>query len=209
MISRYKVWLNDVSIADINPLIYVNDIQYSLAFDRSTVAKGIKYGSFYRDRTLASSNIKVEIEIDEYNTAIRQQICQDVARWALAGGWLTTSDRLNQRIYVVCDEPPVISSALKWTEKLTITFTAYGLPLWQSTMPSTVSFYGTNESGTIINAGNMDSFVTVEAMAGGSTSQVTFVAGNTHITLDGISAEIGDIIAIGYTDDRADRKSVV
>jgi len=52
---------------------------------------------------------------------------------------LTVNDRPGQRLRVRCTALPVITSALRWTETLSVVFTAHEVPFWEAEQPVSVS----------------------------------------------------------------------
>lgn len=214
MTSRYQVWLKDgqenVSLESINPGIYVSDIKYSPPeISRDTMQKP-NIGYFVGPCHTGYGTVDVSFSLEVYDTVARQSAMAQVAAWAMKGGWLTTSDRPGQRLYVVCDKPPVVNSVLKWTETITITFTAYGLPYWQDssytiyktpapTYDSTNQVYVASVSAA--NDGNFPAFVAVKIIPSASMASIDVRAGSTRINLYNINLASGHTLRINYYDD--------
>lgn len=201
MISRYRVWLNDIQIADVSPQIYVSDISYQSIADTPTYSQiAVNDGQFTGKSYVKENTITVSFAIREYNTALRQEIIQNVISWASKGGWLKTSDRTGQRIYVRPTRFPAVQSVLDWTDDLSIEFKATDYPFWTDEFPET-ELLASGESGTIRLGGTWKSYVEAEVIANDSLSSLEITVGNTSITLEGLTVSAGDTILIHYSDD--------
>lgn len=84
-----------------------------------------------------SLSVTLDFELHEPVPARRKHLGRELARWAADGGWLTLGDRPGQRLRVTCDAPPALGSALRWTEPVSVTFTARDVPCWEETQPTT------------------------------------------------------------------------
>ena len=201
MISRYKVWLNGDSLEEISPNIYINDISYgqvSPAYTANRIggADGQLTGADY----IESSVVTVTFEVREYSTTKRQLVVQSVAAWAARGGWLTTSDRDGQRLYVRCTKYPAVSSVMRWLDPVTVEFTAYEMPYWTSVDPVSVDI-ANSEEGTLRIGGMRRNCAEAVITAGAALTSLTVTVGDTSIALTGLSVDNGDTVTISYTDE--------
>lgn len=204
MESRTRVWLNSIGLQDIDPTIHIRDVAYAAPKISTGILSNAKYngGRVTRQR-LDSTEVTVNFEVHEYNTAMRQHIVQRIVAWAMPGGVLTCGDRPGQRLRVICTQPPAVTSALKWTSELSITFSAVSLPFWEDTDPTVLSLNGTSATGQLFGAGSAaDPFVecTVKPVSGAITA-LTVTAGDTQIALSGLTVASGKAVLIGYDDD--------
>lgn len=201
MISRYSVWLNDVSLSEVDPEIYVSDIGYnavSRQFNTSRLAA--RDGLFSGDDYFGENKTTVTFLIRKYNTQERQSVLQNILVWAANGGWLKTSDRPFQRIYVKCTRLPSINSVMRWTDNLTLEFTAYDFPYWQDEEPMTISLdSGENETVYIPSAFNV--YVEAKITAAASLTQFSISVGDTTLSFANLSVSSGDIITVAYSDE--------
>lgn len=143
MITRYSAWLDGEGLQDIDKTIIILDIQEQLPQSRIQTAgwaAGRDGTRFIRETTLTRS-VTIRLQVREYDVTRRKTITSDVAAWAAKGGYLTINDRPGQRLKVRCSSMPVVASALKWTDTLVITLTAYEWPYWEdeSTHSATLS----------------------------------------------------------------------
>lgn len=203
MKSRFEVCLNGIALSDIHPAsIYITDIAYAPAAPQIKADRLMgRHGGFSGRPYIEKTEISVSLMIREYDTAARQAVAQSVIAWAYSGGWLTASDRPGQRIYVRCTKLPAVTSALKWTEALTIGFTAYDFPFWQSIAPVTVSL-DSGDEGTLRFPGGIPTEAEAVITAEETMTAATVTVGDTAISLAGINIAAGDTVEIRYTDDR-------
>lgn len=203
MISRYEVTLNNVPLGGISPHILITDIRYTApAIDNETFTVAKRQGARIHRRYVGKATVSIDFAIRAYDTRERHEICNRVAQWAKNGGVLWTNDRPGQRLRCVCDVFPVITSALKWTDTLSITFTAYALPFWEEIIPAMLTFTGTSGKGSLYVPGNVDgAMIEATIKANAALSTVTLKANDTSLTLSGLSVSSGQTIAIAYNDD--------
>lgn len=203
MISRYEAVLNGQALGDISADILVLDIQYSApAIKNEVYSVAKRQGVRIYRRYVEKISCVISFEIHTYDTVERQKICNAVQQWAGRGGVLQTNDREGQRLRCVCDTFPVIPSAQKWTEPLSVTFSAYSLPFWEEVVPSVLSLSGTSGSGSLWLPGCMDGVpVEVDITAGGALTTLNLTANGRTLTLSGISVSSGQTIKIAYDDE--------
>ena len=201
MISRYKVWLNGESLEEISPLIYISDISYggaAPAYAANRIGKndGQLSGADYID----GATVTVSFEAREYSTQKRQRIVNDVAAWAAKGGWLNTSDRDGQRLYVRCTQFPAVNSVRNWLDTLAVEFTAFEVPYWTAVDPVSVTV-ANGGSGTLRLGGARKTYCEAVITAGAALTSLSVTVGSTTIALTGLSVANGDTVTISYTDD--------
>jgi len=203
MISRYETVLNGQPLSSISADILILDINYSPPTFQNevyTVAKR-NGGRVYR-RYVDRIQVTVSFAIRAYNIAERQQICNAIQQWARKGGILQINDREGQRLRCVCETLPVVSSALKWTDPLFVTFSAYSLPFWEEVVPSVLSLSGTSGSGSLWVPGCIDgALVEVDATANASVTSLDLTVNSRTLTLSDISISSGQVIKIAYDDE--------
>lgn len=202
MISRYGVWLNDVSLTEIHPNIYISDINYQAAgLARSTGRIVALDGLFSGSKDYVdTAKIVVNFVVREYDTRRRQEIVQNVIVWASNGGWLKTADRIGQKIYVKPSHLPAVSSVLNWLDTLTIEFTAYDYPFWQDEVPAEIEL-SQSATGELWVSGERKAFVEATAVAHENISTMTFTCNGESIVLDSMSVSEGQTVNIRYSDD--------
>lgn len=204
MMTRYECALDGIALSEVSPAVFITDIAYeSPKMENAAVSLAGRPGQRILSRKTQSTSVTISFEIHEQSVARRQSICQSAQEWAMPGGYLTTSDRLDQRLFVVCDTPPVIGSTLRWTDKIKIVFTAYSLPFWEDKVPQTATVSGSSGSASLYAGGYAAPvYVTVKATNTSSTAvdDITFKAGKTKIALSGIALKTGKTLSIDYDD---------
>ena len=200
MISRYEAELNGIALSSLNPNILVLDIKHQSADPQTeTYSVGKRNGSRIYRRYYESCSVTILFEIHEYNVWERQSICNAVSAWAKNGGKLETSDRKDQFLQCVCTSFPKVESAKRWTNELSITFTAYAFPFWQEKHIASKAFTGTSGSGTLYIPGNADdALVEVDVKANASLSSVSLTVNGRTLSLTGLSLSTNDVIKISY-----------
>lgn len=203
MISRYWATLNGVPLNSISQDILILDIEYespNITTETHEVAK--RQGSRIYRRYIGRNSVTINFAIRAYDIMDRQEICKSIARWAKNGGVLQTSDRKGQRLHCVCDRFPTITSALKWTDTLSVTFSAYALPFWEEISASTLTITGTSKNGSLYVPGSVDNaMVEASIKANSALSNITLKVNDYFITLSGLSVAAGQIIEIAYSDE--------
>lgn len=203
MISRHEAILNGVALSSVSPLIYITDISYPappIRTDLYTVAK--RQGGRIRRRYIEKNSVVISMMIRAYDVRQRQEICNAVGKWAKNGGILETRDHVGQRLRCVCDNWPTVQSALRWTDPVTVTLSAYEQPFWEEIFPSKLTLTGTSASGVLNVPGNADdALIEAKITAGAALSSVTLTAGSKSMTLSGLSVASGGVITISYDDE--------
>lgn len=187
MITRYGVWLDSIPLDAIDPTIIITDIQESQPnMAMQTIPHAMGDGLRVTKRTRQSLSVVVRFVIREYDVTRRKAILQKIIGWAKAGKYLEINDRPEQRLRVEVDTMPTVQSALRWTQELSITFTAYGSPYWEEAMPDTFTTSGTVQQ--LVNGDADKAFPDVSVSP--SASMVTVTVGDSHITLENVSGTV-------------------
>lgn len=201
MRSRYLVGLDGVELSSIAPEIIVTDIMHNTPV-REVRASDIagRNGKLYTRTITSSTGVTVSFEIHTPDVRRRALIMEDVQRWAMPGGVLTTSDRPDRVLRVVCESLPTIGSAQKWTGSCSIGFVAYAVPFWEDEAPRRVTISG-NGSKTLFVPG-FAAPASVEAKVtntgSGTISTVTLTAGETSMTFAGLALDAGQTMTIAH-----------
>lgn len=187
MITRYSAWLDGLPLHEIDPTIYILDIQEDPAqMDISTAPKAGGAGRFVVTRQRQTLSVTILFAIREQDVTRRKAIMQKVIAWAKGGKYLAINDRPDQRLRVEVDELPTIQSALRWTQELSITFTAYAFPFWENTYTDSLT---TSGAASMSVAGDADS-APVDVSITPSGDAVTVRADQTTITLTDLSGAV-------------------
>ncbi len=205
MMTRYSAWLDGVALHEIDPAIYIMDIEESTPqINTLTANRGTGDGMILLSRRRTGLQVNIRVMIHEYDTIKRKNIMQRIAAWALKGKYLTISDRPGQRLRVICTAPPVINSALKWTNTLNITFTAYAVPYWENEITTKATITGSSGTAEMRVPGTAEKTpveATVQNTGSGTLTQLTLTVGATKMAFAGLNVAAGASMHIYYDDD--------
>ena len=201
MRTRYMVGLDGVELSAIAPEIIVTDITHNAPV-REVRASDIagRNGKLYTRTVTSSTGVTVSFEIHTPDVRRRASLMEEVQRWAMPGGVLTTSDRPDRVLRVVCESPPTIGSAQKWTGVCSIGFVAYAVPFWEDETPRRVSITGNGSKTLFVPGFAAPAGVEAKVTNTGSSSisSVTLTAGETSMTFAGVAVEAGKTMTIAH-----------
>ena len=201
MRTRYMVGLDGVELSAIAPEIIVTDITHNAPV-REIRSSGIagRNGKLYTRTVTSSTGVTVSFEIHTPDVRRRASLMEEVQRWAMPGGVLTTSDRPDRVLRVVCESPPTIGSAQKWTGVCSIGFVAYAVPFWEDETPRRVSITGNGSKTLFVPGFAAPAGVEAKVTNTGSSSisSVTLTAGETSMTFAGVAVEAGKTMTIAH-----------
>ena len=202
MMTRYDAQLNMKSLSAVDPAIYITDISYQQPQEETkTAALANRPGTLMMHKLRRSLSVIITFEIHEPDTKRRQQVLRHVQEWARDGGILTTSDRTGQQLRVKRERLPVITSALKWTEKLQIVLTAYAQPYWEDVREVSLGITGTDVFGDAYIPGLAPYTlvsVTVRNMSAENVDTITLRAGDTFMEFTDLGLEPEKVLVIEY-----------
>ena len=201
MRSRYLVGLDGVELSAIAPEIIVTDITHNAPV-REARASDIagRNGKLYTRTVTSSAGVTVFFEIHTQDVRRRALIMEDVQRWAMPGGVLTTSDRPDRVLRVVCESLPTVGSAQKWTGVCSIGFVAYAVPFWEDETPRWVSITGNGRKSLFVTGFAAPAVVEarVTNTGSGTISSVTLTAGETSMTFAGLALKSGQTLTVSH-----------
>ena len=201
MRTRYLVALDGVELSAIAPEIIVTDITHNAPVRevRTSDIAG-RNGKLYTRTVTSSAGVTVSFEIHTPDVRRRAAIMEDVQRWAMQGGVLTTSDRPDRMLRVVCESLPTVGSAQKWTGTCSIGFVAYAVPFWEDEAPHRVSITGNGSKSLFVPGFAAPASVeaTVKNTGSGTISTVTLTAGDTSMTFAGLALGAGQTMTLGH-----------
>lgn len=187
MVTRYMASLDGLPLHDIDPTIYITDIQEQAPqMNVVTHPRAAGHGMYRTRHARESVSVVIRFSIREYSTARRKAVLEQVIAWARDGGSLEINDRPGQALRVVLDVPPTITSSLHWTQELSMTLTAYDQPYWFGIDSVTVP---ANGDALLFVPGNAPE-AAVDAEITATAGTVTLAVGNTAITLEDVSGDI-------------------
>ena len=180
MITRYRAWMDGTALDEIADSIYITDIvEPETQVEVISLPLAGRSGSRLQSNHRRSKTVLIRLMIREYDVAARKDVLNKVLTWA-QGEELEINDRDGLVLYVRLDNVPQISS-LKWTETITLSFTAWDVPYWQ--LKSTVGFEAANlmeRTFSFYTDGNLPALVNfgVSNTGTGTVTDVTASANN-------------------------------
>lgn len=137
MILSRRIALNGVQLDEVDERILIQSINAGAGKENAGAVAIGRGGSRFTGRKRESTDTTVEfsIPIDMDNMAARTEVFEKVAAWAAGGGWITTSEKPNRRIYGELAQFPAAGDMYEWTSRYTITFRSYGVPYWEENDP--------------------------------------------------------------------------
>ena len=114
MRTRYDVYMDNLPLDAVDPAIYVTDVQETpVSYDATTLQRAKGDGLRVLRRLRDSKQVRVSFMVRETDVDRRRDIIQRAAAWAMGGRYLSLGDRPGQRLRVVCDTLPSVTSALR------------------------------------------------------------------------------------------------
>lgn len=193
MITRYSAWLDGEGLQDIDPTIIILDIQEQIPQSQILTAGWAagRDGTRFIRETVQTASVTIRFQVREYDVTRRKVIASDVAAWALRGGYLTINDRPGQRLRVRCTTMPVVSSALKWTDTLSLTLTAYEWPFWEDEFASSASVSGKTSATLYLPVpGNGRYAYLSGSLTFSGTTSIVITSGDTHFEVQNVTGRL-------------------
>lgn len=217
MFLRFDAAMNGKNFSDIAPEVLLRDIiELPVEMDTDATNRAGRYGQTVPTLARRSLSVRLVYQIREYDIQRRSAVNGMVLAWAMQGGWLTINSRPGKRLRVVCNSLPGMDSNLKWTQDLSITFTAYAVPYWEDDGDAkSVTFTtegdavdGMYHGANVINApGNVDkepvtAFVTNINSDGALLTHLKIMVDDTFMEFEGMNqgadGYMGAFIVIDY-----------
>lgn len=211
MFLRFEAELNGGKFSAIAPeLVLIDVIEREAAMDMVTAQYANKPGQRVSSNLRTSLAVQLVYLINTQDIVRRAEIGNLITAWGKNGGLLQVNYRPGLQLDVTMDTPPTINSALRWTQELTLTFTAHRQPYWtdaeavQETIETTLKSDGTGYQSlfaSIRMGGNVDHVpVDCSIINVGDTdlTNVRVDIGSTSITLAGMTVPVGGTIMMDY-----------
>lgn len=203
MITRYEAYMDGVPLSSIAPEIIVKDISEKEA---KTAENSYILASGNGSRVLRSAreslSVAVKFEIHAYNIERRQDILEQVQVWG-KGRYLSVNTRPGKRLSVSMDAVPVIASALKWTQDITITFVSRETPFWEDEKETRLVLSGLNANGVFRPSGTVDKVpLEFTVTNNGSAAMTSFSAsaGGKTMYFTNLGVQPGESFSLEYVD---------
>lgn len=195
-----RISLNNVQMDEISPAVVIRSIDTGAT--KRTVQTSTRLGGSGQRVTgrhwdALEVRVTYAIDIPKRNLEGRKAVFDAVNAWAMQKGWLRVNYMTGKRLYV--SETTVQSGDLwQWTDEYEITFTAYGVPFWQSNSATVVTL--SDGGGTITVPGILETVCNADLTnAGDSTiNTLTIQAGNSTFGFTNLGLAAGQRLVIGH-----------
>ena len=201
MRTRYDVYMDNLPLDAVDPAIYVTDVQETpVSYDATTLQRAKGDGLRVLRRLRDSKQVRVSFMVRETDVDRRRDMIQRAAAWAMGGRYLSLGDRPGQRLRVVCDTLPSVTSALRWTQDLIMVFTAYAMPYWEADTPIRASFTGKSGTASIRQAGTASCFLEADIAntSGATLTSLSMTADGQKMAFSGLALGAGKTLKIYY-----------
>lgn len=198
MRTRYRVWMNGQALDEIADSICITDIREKTPKMQAETCDRIGgMGTRLLRMARQSLSVAVRFAVREYDTARRREVLNKIRAWAKEG-YLQTSDRPWLRLYVTCEKLPNADSALRWTDDVEMTLTAYDCPWWEEDSPVQATYSGSAGSVVIANGGTAESVLDAAITCYGVVDSMRISTGGRAFALSGLGMLHGDKVLIGH-----------
>lgn len=211
MYDLFDATLGGVRFSSISEEVFLTDIvEEEAQMDTKTDALALRDGLIRTLNRRRALSVRLVCVIRTEDVAMRATLRDKVTAWAARGGILKVNTRPGKRLCVVMDKPPALQSSMRWTDTVTITLTAYGMPYWEDASAHTLAITTTDADGANKYTGELscrgsapDAPVSaiLRNMGDNPLTDITITVGDTHMHLTGlqVAAGTGEIV-IEYTE---------
>ena len=207
MMTRYRAALDGIQLDSIDPAIYILDIsEESPRYKVYTAERAGMDGTHVTGVKRQYVRVEVSFAIRLRNTIKRQAVLDKVAAWC-QGHTLTTSTRqmggaVPLCLHAECTQWPSIESALKWTDAVTVAFTAYEVPFWQLMKPKLYAEVPAAQPVTMRVKGSAGAVVGADVRYTGADplETITLSVGAVRMTLNDLNMVEGETLHIAHDD---------
>lgn len=202
-LRRENIWLNDVSLRDVDArIINVRLIEEADTLDLTYAQMAGRSGRMALARRAVSKKIGVEFMARElYDLAARTAIIDAVNAWAGVGGEMRCSTRPEQVIRLVTTGYASAGDIRDYTAALRLDFETAAVPAWESDTPATYTATGASGSGQMAVGGNAETWADVRITSRTAiltSASVTF--GGSTITIEGFELASGYALSLWHDD---------
>ena len=194
---KHKVYLNGASLAAADPrIIVLSAREIEPKESVKTMAFGGRDGGFITQRRRDEMTVRVEFAIRERLDRAEWNRALMAARSWCGDGLLTIAERPGQCLDVICTKLPVAGK--KIFDPLTAEFTAYAVPYWRDENANTAQASAGTDGSLWIPGDGIPAPVDVTVTAAAAMTGLTVTAGDTSITLSGISVAQGGTVVFSH-----------
>ena len=199
--------LDGAQLDEIDSRILIQSIEPASGKDQlNTVSLWGGVGSRVTNEHRDSLDVVVKYSLDMKHAlyAERNEVLEQVAAWAMKGGWLTISQKPDRHLKVFCAQLPADGDQMEWTNRYSITFRACGVPYWQEERASQLRLNGVRNVSRQFGVGGTRETVMEAAFtntSGSTVNQIDLTAGSSAFHLRGLGLANGETLKIDHDDD--------
>ena len=199
-LKRLDVWLNDISLRDVDSRICITEItepDADVTLDWGT-CPGVNGQRLLR-RTRQVKRVRVEYDIRElFDIKARAAIVTAVNGWA-GDGMLKVSHRPGQQMRVALSQAAAFNGARDVLGKYVVEFSAGPVPYWEDETPTEISITGSSGSGSIVVPGQADTWAKISVTPSGATlSTLSITIAGQTMAFSGLSVASGTALVIDH-----------
>lgn len=206
MVTRYRAAINGRQLDELLPGIIIKNIYEDAPSYSIEATENVHYGSHVSMKRRTQKNVTITFEIHEADVLARQKAIDTIMGWCDSGNVLTLNTRIGKMLHVICTQYPAVN-ALRWTDEMTVTFTAFDVPYWQdvSVVEKSLSGSGTTYSASLNVKGTAITPVTCSIRNGGTAITGATVTARSEdgetstIHIDGITLTSGKTLLISHS----------
>lgn len=212
---KRRAAINGAQLDEIDSRILIQGIEPAAGKESSSAvtlwgADGSRVTGRHREYLDVEIQFSLDIRGDHY--AERGEILEKINAWATGvgtvntngGNILTVSTKPGRKLVVVPWQLPGDGDALKWTNRFTITFRAYGVPYWQDEIGSMLRVLDADSVNRQLGVpGNMDSTLDAEFenTSGARIDTFTIRTPTSVLRFEGLGLKNKETLVIGHADD--------
>lgn len=203
MKRREDVWLNNVSLRDVDPhIINIRLIEKTGQNELTFAQMAGKSGRLLLGRRMVSKKLSVEFMLRElYDLTARTAALEAVNVWAGGGGILLSSTRPERRIKLLPTAYGAAGDIRDYNAVYRVEFETGAIPYWESESPVIWDKTAASGSGTLFVSGNAPTWADVSVVSSSALTMVSVAVGNNFIHLNGINVAANTEIRIWHDDD--------
>lgn len=209
MITKMQVGLNGVLLHSLDDSIIIQGVdEQAPNMNPNVVNRAGLIGQRFMTMEKRYRDVVISFAIKKQGTlAARRAIYDKVCAWASAGGKLTLNYRPGMELRVVCTALPALANVSQWGNPMTMTFRAYNIPQWISTVADQTTVSTASAISQLTVTGNAGGKLRVAAVnnSGSACASVTLSAHGKQIKLNSLGLANGETLILDYTDDDIQR----
>lgn len=224
--SLFDVTLGGVALTTLSDKIYIRDIiEEPYEEEIFKASKAYYAGQRVSKKVRRALSVRVVFVVRERNPQKRAEIFDSIASWAESDSTLWVNYRIVTKVMeggytykegrqlsrVVVTEPPAMNGANKWTQDVSMVFTAFDVPYWEDISEYRFPFsaHGVDMfnrytyTGTIYNYGTASETPVTMKITNDSSSQLqsmTIQCGNSWFYFENLDIDPGAGLTIGYNE---------